>query len=98
MSSRAASQQPCITGYRPTLGGFCSGCSRELPRVTAATPDDEAQLLGFIEASRTTDAIKFARERFGLGLSQSKLLVEHMYSGGKPAAPPDTSTERTREG
>jgi hypothetical protein len=92
MSSQAAPQSRCIGGYRPSLGGYCSGCSRELPRVTAATPDEEAQLLGLIDASRTVDAIKYARERFGLELAQSKLLVEHMYSGGiRPLGPPCAS-------
>src|SRR5690242_21422843 len=88
MSSQAAPQHRCIGGYRPSVGGYCSGCSRELPHVTAATPDEEAQLLGLIDASRTVDAIKYARERFGLELAQSKLLVEHMYSGGISAIGP----------
>jgi hypothetical protein len=89
MSSQAAPEHRCIGGYRPSLGGFCTGCSRELPRVTAATPDHETQLMSLIDASRTVDAIKYARERFGLELSQSKLLVEHMYSGGvRPLGPP----------
>jgi predicted amidophosphoribosyltransferase len=89
MSSQAAPERRCIGDYRPSLGGFCSGCSRELPRVAAATPDDEARLLRLIDASHTVDAIKYVRERFGLELSQSKLLVEHMYSGGiRPLGPP----------
>jgi len=92
MSSQAAPEHRCVGSYRPSVGGFCSGCSRELPRVAAATPDDEAALLGLIEASRTVEAIKYARERFGLELAESKLLVEHMYPGGiRPLGPPCAS-------
>src|SRR5262245_34606272 len=87
--SQAIPERRCIGDYRPRDGGYCSGCRRELPRIPQASTHDGQHVLALIDTGRTVEAIKFLRERFKMGLADSKLAVEHMYPGGpRPLGPP----------
>ena len=68
----------CVTGYRPSRGGYCLKCRRVLPRLPDISAQDERELLKLVAGGRTGDAIMFFNSRLGIKLEESRWAVEHM--------------------
>lgn len=88
MPSQAFHHSKCISDYRPSKGGHCSGCGKDLPRTARASSIDEAHIRSLIGSGHTVGAIKYVRERFRVSLADSKLIIHHMHGAGVRAPGP----------
>jgi len=89
MTSRAGHWSQCIRDYRPTRGGYCPGCQRDLPYFATISAAHEAHALQLLAAGRPIDAVKYLHEHCDLAIGDGKRTVAHMYPlAFRPLGPP----------